>query len=215
MLRAYRRGDLGQNVAMTRAAKQQLRTDLLAARAARSPAQIEAARAAIRATVLARQSSEGWRCVAGYLPLRTEPGSLALLAGLAARDVRVLVPRLLPSRDLDWVQWEPEAPGPVDPMSPPGEPLGTDAIAAADITLVPALAVTRDGIRLGRGGGSYDRALARARPAAQLVALLYDDEVLDRLPRDPWDVSVTAAVTPAGWQVFPDTGGNGRRQPTR
>jgi hypothetical protein len=41
---------------------------------------------------------------------------------------------------------------------------------------VPALAVGRDGTRLGRGGGSYDRALARVGAAIQTVALLYPGE---------------------------------------
>jgi 5-formyltetrahydrofolate cyclo-ligase len=137
--------------------------------------------------------------VAGYLPLRTEPGSLELLAGVAERGARVLVPRVLPDRDLDWVDWEPHGAGEVDPMAPPGTSLGTGAIADADVVLVPALAVARDGTRLGRGGGSYDRALSRARPGAQLVALLYDEELVDDVPRDPWDVGVTAAVTTSGW----------------
>ena len=48
-------------------------------------------------------------------------------------------------------------------LEPDGERLGVDAIATADVVLVPGLAVAADGMRLGRGGGSYDRAL---RPGA-------------------------------------------------
>ena len=56
----------------------------------------------------------------------------------------------------------------------------------------------RAGVRLGRGGGSYDRALARVRADLEIVALLYDDEVVPALPREPHDHLVTAALTPAG-----------------
>ncbi|MGI8761179.1 MAG: 5-formyltetrahydrofolate cyclo-ligase, partial [Jatrophihabitantaceae bacterium] len=77
------------------------------------------------------------------------------------------------------------------------------AVAAADAVLVPALAVARDGTRLGRGGGSYDRALLRRRPGAPAAALLFDGELLDALPREQWDVPVQAVVLPAGWQDLP------------
>jgi 5-formyltetrahydrofolate cyclo-ligase len=172
----------------TRGTKEQLRAELGARRRRRTPEQLEAARAAIRRTVLER--ADGVECVAAYVPLRTEPGSLELLAELGGRGVRVLVPLTLPDHDLEWTHWSPGI---------PGEPLGRGAIAAAALVLVPALAVALDGTRLGRGGGSYDRALLHADPAATVAALVFDDEVRAELPSDPWDVRVAAAITPAGW----------------
>jgi 5-formyltetrahydrofolate cyclo-ligase len=168
-------------------AKQRLRAQLLAARGARPAEDLERARAAVRSHVLGR-ADEG--CVAAYVPLRTEPGSVELLTALHERGIRVLVPVTLPDRDLAWTVWTPE---------PSGSLLGVDAIGAASLVLVPALAVAPDGTRLGRGGGSYDRALARRSPAASTAALVFDEELLDRLPRDDWDVPVAAAVTPSGW----------------
>ena len=61
---------------------------------------------------------------------------------------------------------------------------------------MPALAVSRSGMRLGRGGGSYDRALARAE-SAFTVALLHDGELLDEVPAEPHDRPVDAVITPA------------------
>jgi 5-formyltetrahydrofolate cyclo-ligase len=168
--------------------KQSLRADLLAVRRDRPADALAAARAAIRSHVLDRV--DGMTVVAAYIPLRTEPGSVELLAALAARGIRVLVPVTLPDRDLDWTAWSP---------SGDASGLGRDAIATAGLVLVPALAVARDGTRLGRGGGSYDRALARCAPDAVTVALAFEGEIVDRLPRDPWDVAVSAAVTPSGW----------------
>jgi 5-formyltetrahydrofolate cyclo-ligase len=71
-------------------------------------------------------------------------------------------------------------------------------VAAADVVLVPALAVDPAGNRLGRGGGSYDRALARARADAALVAVLHDGEMVERVPVQPHDIPVGAALLPGG-----------------
>lgn len=54
------------------------------------------------------------------------------------------------------------------------------------------------GRRLGRGGGSYDRALARVPVGTFVCTLLYDGELLDRVPAEPHDRTVTAVVTPGG-----------------
>jgi len=64
------------------------------------------------------------------------------------------------------------------------------------------VAVDRTGVRLGRGGGSYDRALARVGPGTLRVAVVYDTELLDLLPAEPHDVPVHGAVTPQGFVRF-------------
>lgn len=122
--------------------------------------------------------------VAAYRPMRTEPGSEDLLAGLVARGLRVLLPVTLPDHDLSWTDLA-------------GSACGPDEIGAADVVVVPALAVGPRGERLGRGGGSYDRALLRT--SARVVALLHRGELLPEVPVDPWDVRVHGAVTPDGW----------------
>ncbi|MDT4920357.1 MAG: 5-formyltetrahydrofolate cyclo-ligase, partial [Pseudonocardiales bacterium] len=91
------------------AEKADLRAELLTARRARSAADLDRARAAVRAHVLER--ADGVKRVAAYEPLHTEPGSIELLAALHARDVSVLVPLTLPDRDLDWTVWTPTGPG--------------------------------------------------------------------------------------------------------
>jgi 5-formyltetrahydrofolate cyclo-ligase len=182
-------------------AKQALREQLLEARRARTPGDLDEARRAICEQVTQRVL--GAEMIAAYVPTRTEPGSLELLAALRAAGATVLVPSTLADRDLDWAPWSPDA---------IGRSLGVDAIARATLVLVPALAVSTDGTRLGRGGGSYDRALARCAPRTRIAALLFDGELVDELPRNDWDVPVTAAVTPRGW--FP-VGRNTEHRPTR
>ncbi|MEP7177557.1 MAG: 5-formyltetrahydrofolate cyclo-ligase [Pseudonocardiales bacterium] len=182
---------------MHSAAKASRRRELTAARLARPVEALESARRAVCAAVLTHSAAAGWGCVACYVPLRSEPGSLTLLGGLTQAGVRVLVPVLLADRDLDWAQWDPAT-------AQAGIALGVTAAAEADALLVPALAVARDGTRLGRGGGSYDRVLRRVRPGVPVAALLFDGELVEELPREDWDRPVTAVVTPAGWYDLPD-----------
>jgi 5-formyltetrahydrofolate cyclo-ligase len=81
---------------------------------------------------------------------------------------------------------------------PPGPRLGVTAIASAEIVFVPALAVDATGARLGRGGGSYDRALRRVGAGVPVIALLYAGEIVPAVPTEPHDHPVTAALTPDG-----------------
>jgi 5-formyltetrahydrofolate cyclo-ligase len=172
-----------------------LRSGFIGARSARATHELDAARVAIQSAVLARCAQARWRCVAAYEPLLTEPGSRELLAGLHGLGVSVMVPAMLADKDLDWRHWHP------DPEWP-RPPLGVDAIVLADAILVPALAVAADGTRLGRGGGSYDRALARA-AEVDVAALVFDEEFVAALPSDVWDRPVTAVVSPSGWRDLP------------
>ena len=181
--------------------KTSLRATVAATRAAATEQQRARDRAAIRAHVLAGCRAGRVRpgsLIAAYEPLRTEPGSTELLAALVAAGHRLIVPVTLADRDLDWSSWPPAGDG-------ERPRLGLDAIAAAALVLVPAFAVDPAGHRLGRGGGSYDRALARLPAGTPVAALLYRDEVLPEVPVDSWDRPVSSVVTPDGWHDL--TGG--------
>ncbi|MEU5209528.1 5-formyltetrahydrofolate cyclo-ligase [Streptomyces sp. NPDC020742] len=146
--------------------------------------------------------------VAAYVSIGGEPATSPLLDRLRAAGVRVLLPVLLPDNDLDWAVYEGAehlVPAGWGLREPAGERLTPGAITKADVVLLPGLAVDGDGLRLGRGGGSYDRVLERlerAGSAAALVVLLYDAEVLDEVPAEPHDRPVHAAVTPSGVHRF-------------
>ncbi len=145
----------------------------------------------------------GGDTVCAYVPVGTEPGSIELVESLHRRSVRVLLPVARHDvagtpQPLQWGQYRPgslvEAPF---ALLEPAEPwLPATAVAAAAVVLVPALAVDRAGARLGRGAGFFDRSLTLADPAAWLVAVIRDDELVDRLPVDPHDVRMTHALTP-------------------
>ncbi|MFY7952607.1 MAG: 5-formyltetrahydrofolate cyclo-ligase [Armatimonadaceae bacterium] len=64
-----------------------------------------------------------------------------------------------------------------------------------DLVVVPALAVDRSGVRLGYGGGYYDRFLAGLEPTVATVAVVPDDLLVDHLPSEPWDIDVKLICT--------------------
>ncbi len=185
--------------------KAALRTRLLAARAERPADQRTAAGRAIRDALLDRPEVQMAGTIAAYYSVGTEPDTRGLVFALWKRGSYVLLPLLRPGGDLDWASYEgPDSlvPGPRGLLEPGEPPRGPGAVARADAVLVPALAVDRAGNRLGRGGGSYDRALARVGPLVPLIALVYDAELVDRVPAEPHDVKVRAAVSPvAGMTV--------------
>lgn len=84
------------------------------------------------------------------------------------------------------------------PAQPDGEARGAESLKEADLIVIPALAASADGTRLGQGGGWYDRALMHRSPGVPVVAAIFDDEVLEAgvIPAEPHDVPVDAIVTP-------------------
>ena len=136
--------------------------------------------------------------VAAYVSVGREPGTGVLLDALTAAGKRVILPLLQPDNDLDWAAYT-GADALVSAgrglLEPVGRTLGPDAIGTADVVVVPGLAVDGTGLRLGRGGGSYDRALGRVPVGTFTCVLLNDAEVLEAVPAAPHDRRVTAAVT--------------------
>ncbi|MFJ6697327.1 5-formyltetrahydrofolate cyclo-ligase [Streptomyces sp. NPDC091272] len=203
------------------ARKAALRSELLRRRRLLSVEDAEGAATVLAAHALELPELGGADTVAAYVSIGREPGTRVLLDALHARGVRVLLPVLLPDNDLDWAAYEGQeglvraARGLLEPSGPRQ---GVDAVRDAGAVLLPGLAVDRHGMRLGRGGGSYDRVLARLesagpRPprarvsaappvALPLVVLLYENEVVDEVPAEPHDHPVHAVVTPGGVRRF-------------
>ncbi len=181
------------------AAKAALRTTTVAARRAMSAEARSAAGRQLRDAVLDLPEIQMAGTVAAYVSVGTEPDSRGLIFALWKRGTYVLLPVLRPDGDLDWASYEgPDslAPGPRGLLEPVEPRRGVMAITSADLIIVPALAVDHAGRRLGRGGGSYDRALARVGTAILTVAMLYDGELLAQVPAAEHDQPVRAVALP-------------------
>lgn len=184
--------------------KSALRARLLAARRGLSLDEIAAAAQAVAAHLSAWQPLRDAATVAAYVAVGSEPGTGPLLEQLALRGARVLLPVVRPDLDLDWATHDGRlASARLGLLEPEGHRLGVEAVATSDVVVVPGLAADRHGRRLGRGGGCYDRALARVPAGTPVVVVLYDDELLDVVPTEPHDRMVTAVCTPAGLTVLP------------
>ncbi|MCA0251303.1 MAG: 5-formyltetrahydrofolate cyclo-ligase [Actinobacteria bacterium] len=147
-------------------------------------------------TARALQLCAGRQVVAVYASLPAEPDSWALIEALAAAGTRILLPVL--GREPDWAWFE--GPERLEParrgiQQPRGERLGAAALAQAEWIWIPGLAATRGGERLGTGGGWYDRALRHSAATAPVGVLLFDGELLDQVPTDPWDRRVDWVLT--------------------
>ena len=148
-------------------------------------------------------------CVTAFEPMRTEPPVDGLTQALRAAGVRVLVPLTLERPRLDWAELD----------DPDRAPLGERALADVDVAFVPALAVSRRGVRLGQGGGYYDTTLPRLRElsgGAPVVVVLHDHEVVPAVPADQHDAVVDAVLRPATGVVdVPVPEGLSDRAPSR
>jgi 5-formyltetrahydrofolate cyclo-ligase len=176
-----------------------MRAEILSARRAVAAVHRAEAGRAIRDAVLELPETQMAGTVAAYISVGTEPDTRGMVFALWKRGTYVLLPCLRPDGDLDWASYEgPEslAPGPRGLLEPTEPARGVSAITSADLVIVPALAADRRGNRLGRGGGSYDRALARLGQRILTVALLYDGELRSEVPAGPLDQPVRAVALP-------------------
>ncbi len=179
--------------------KAALRTRILAARRAMPAEQRAAGGRRLRDALLTVPELQMAGTVAAYVSAGTEPGSQGLIFALWKRGTYVLLPVLLPDGDLDWASYEgPDSlvTGPRGLLEPAERRRGVMSITSADMVIVPALAVDQAGRRLGRGGGSYDRALARVGAPVLTIALLYDGELVGQVPAGAHDQPVRAVAQP-------------------
>lgn len=123
------------------------------------------------------------KVVASYTSYENEPSTQGFNSTLLSRGVQVLLPHLLEDNSLEWVDSE------------TGKNFGITGISLAQIVVVPALSVDESGMRIGQGGGSYDRALKLN--SGWKVCLLHDGEIFEgKLPQEIHDQKVNAVVTP-------------------
>ncbi len=181
--------------------KAELRTAILAARRTVTPQTQNAEAEALCGHL--PDVVGGARTVCAYVPVGSEPGSVALVNTLLRLGARVLLPVARSDSDgvprpLLWGEYQPDrlVAARFGLREPPEPWLPAEAVAEAAVVFVPALAVDRAGVRLGRGAGFYDRSLPLADPAARLVAVVRDDELVDEIPAEPHDVAMTHALTP-------------------
>lgn len=176
----------------------------------------DSAVAAYTASLL-RARSGNPATIAAYLPRRGEPGGSILLNALHTQAPTILLPISGPGGTLEWSTYKGDSqlrPGRLAISEPLGERFPTSELLNCDLIFVPALAVTPEGIRLGKGGGYYDRALAELEQLAGeappvTAVLLYNGEIRDDLPVEDHDKPVDIIITPTGIRYISDRARSG------
>ncbi|MGC4853985.1 5-formyltetrahydrofolate cyclo-ligase [Micromonospora sp. DT4] len=204
--------DFSDEAEVTRVTKRDARVRLLADRRAMDGATRAEAAVRVQAELVALVRRLRPRRMTAYVPVGSEPGGADLaevLRRALPAGAELLLPVLRADLDLDWAVYAgPHALAVAGRgiREPIGPRLGVHAVSGAELVVVPALAVDHRGRRLGRGGGSYDRALARVPAASLTVVPLHDGELVEALPVEPHDRPVRAAVTPSGGMRTLDDG---------
>ena len=152
----------------------------------------------------AQEAVEGAASVATFVSVGTEPCTRLLLERLHEAGIEVLLPVLGPRLARCWGRFQgtsdlaERAPG--RPPEPSGPTLPAEAVREVDALLIPALAVDRDGRRLGQGGGWYDRMLPLRAAGTHTFAVIHPEELVrGPLPVEEHDESVDAVITTQEW----------------
>ncbi|MGV9769822.1 5-formyltetrahydrofolate cyclo-ligase [Microbacterium sp. NPDC003461] len=186
--------------------KRALRAEFRERRQLLSDAQRDAAAADIAARLEALVTEHGATSIACYLSSPTEPGTRAFLNAAIDRGVRVLLPVTREDGLLDWAVASPEGGeviGAYGVPEPVGEVLGPIAVNDVDLMIIPAAAIDEDGWRLGWGRGYYDKTLGSMENRPPVYAVIYDSELVERIPREVHDQPVSGVVTPTRTLAFP------------
>ena len=180
-------------------AKRTLRREILARRRELTPEAREAAGARISELLTQTAEFAAARRIVMYAALEFEAPTALLAEAALAANKELLWPRVRAADDIEVArgerldEFEPDASGVLAPVAS----IRAGRIAPYDLVLVPGVAFTRRGARLGRGGGLYDRLLANAGEAIS-IGLAFDIQLVDEIPAEPHDRSVEIVATPSG-----------------
>ena len=180
--------------------KRALRADLRERRRIRTSTQVAEDSAALTEHLITLATDLGARSLAAYLSLPEEPDTRPFLRWTAEHDLRVLLPISRDDGLLDWAPYDgaEEDADILGMPTPTSELLGPIAINDVDLILVPAAAVDRTGMRMGWGRGYFDKTLGSMEKCPPVYAVIFDDELVDAVPRERHDQPVNGVVTPGG-----------------
>lgn len=180
--------------------KRELRAQLKARRAAREYDPELASGLCVQLAELCL--ANGATRIAAYLAFGDEPDTELFIDWAIEGDIQVLLPISNLDGSLTWVDFDGQTQSGIFGFQ---EPVGeATELAGVDLIIVPALAVGRDGSRLGKGKGYYDRALAALEEVAPVIALVFDDEFIDSVPTEDHDHPIDAVITPTRTAHFTD-----------
>jgi 5-formyltetrahydrofolate cyclo-ligase len=148
--------------------------------------------------------------VLAFCGVGSEPDTRGLLGMLLQRNAVVLLPRVV-GEEIVAVRYDPHVPMHLGAHGIPSPDGPTFDASMIDVVIVPGLAFTRDGRRLGQGGGYYDRFLPVLRSDCRTIGVCFDEQLVDDLPSEEHDRRVDRVVTD-GYDGTDRCSGNGVTQ---
>ncbi len=175
--------------------KKALRSRIAAALRQMSPEDRRLRSARLAGELQADELFQKSRTVFCYVSMPEEFDTHGLIRRLLSEGRTVLVPRVLAAEGVlearRLTRWEGSfVPGPFGILEPDPGVLPAADPAAIDCVIVPGLAFDREGYRLGRGKGYYDKFLSRLGRKAARIAPAFECQRVDRVPREPHDEKV-------------------------
>ena len=179
--------------------KRALRAELRERRQNLTTSERENASTGITDNLIALATRRGAKSIACYLSAPNEPNTRPFVNWALANGIRVLFPISREDGLLDWTVGETgsEVEGLYGMPEPVGELLGPIAINEVDLILVPAAAVSPDGMRMGWGRGYFDKTLGSMEKCPPVYAIVFDNEVQTDVPHEKHDQRVNGVVTPS------------------
>ncbi len=143
--------------------------------------------------------------VAGYIPMGCEIDPRPLMMKFLEYGAELYLPEVVergqPLRFRRWVPGDMLISGMLGTLQPPAE----QPVGEPDFIIVPLLGIDNSGVRLGQGGGFYDRTLPQlATLGARAFGVAFDTQMIDELPREPHDQLLDGVITPTCCKLWDD-----------
>lgn len=193
------RPEVQPSAAARNPAKQRLRDEMAQLRRGLSSDFVCEAGEAAALAVSSSPEFEAARTIALYAALPGEVPTRPIFDAALAAGKALLLPRCVEARALVFtsvVRWDDLVPNEYGILEPPAVSASADA-DSIDLVVIPGVAFTRGGARLGRGQGYYDRSLPEG-SAAIFMGLCFDAQIVETLPQEAWDRRMDLVATESG-----------------
>lgn len=176
--------------------KKGLRQKMLAMRRALSANETESRSSSLKENILSLPEYKNAKKIMAFLAMKGESNLDGFIRQALLDGKEVYIPVCLPERQMEagrLIDMEHFEKGPLGLRNLPA---GYEVTSpeSLDLVLIPGLAISQEGIRLGMGAGYYDRYLARV-PFEKRVAALWDFQVIPDIPSEPFDQKIAKIVT--------------------
>lgn len=178
--------------------KEKLRRQMLHKRDALTPAEIQRKSLQVISNVLSLSEFQTAKIVACYVNKGSEAETKPIIRNILSSSKKVLVPTVTGERDLVFSELrslEELVLGTFGILEPQPDLTRPRSLETVDLAFIPGIVWDSEGYRVGWGKGYFDAVLEKLPSWATSIGLSYDQQVVDRVPREEFDLPVDLVVT--------------------